>query len=130
MSLRLEIKVPGNKIYPKVGDSLKMHYTGWWIQTSGIGSTRQLTINDSLENGTKFDSSRDRNVPFEFIIGINKVISGWDDGILKMSLGERSMLYIPSDKGYGSTGAGEVIPPNVDLIVDVELLEINGVMAL
>lgn len=108
MSLKIATTKQGdNTNYPKRGDKLKMHYTG------------------VLSNGEKFDSSRDRGEPFEFIIGVGQVIDGWDEGIIKMSKGQRANLYIPSHMGYGSKGAGGVIPPNADLIFDVELLAIN-----
>jgi FK506-binding protein 1 len=77
-------------------------------------------------NGAKFDASRDRGKPFQFTIGIGQVIRGWDDGVVQMSLGEKAMLRISSDYGYGSKGAGGVIPPNADLNFEVELLGING----
>lgn len=95
------------KTFPQRGDRLKMHYVG--------------TLADG---GTQFDSSRDRNEPFEFQIGVGQVIRGWDEGVMRMSVGQRAMLYVPSVKAYGSSGAGQVIPPNADLIFDVELLEI------
>lgn len=94
------------KTFPKRGDRLRMHYVG------------------TLTDGTVFDSSRERNQPFEFQIGVGQVIRGWDEGVLRMSVGQRAKLYIPSVKGYGKRGAGEVIPPDADLIFDVELLEI------
>ena len=79
-------------------------------------------------NGQKFDASRDRGRPFQFTIGIGKVIRGWDEGVMKMSLGETAMLHISSDYGYGKRGAGNgVIPPDADLDFKVELLAINGV---
>jgi FK506-binding protein 1 len=77
-------------------------------------------------NGKKFDASRDRGRPFQFTIGIGQVIRGWDEGVLQMSLGEKAMLRISSDYGYGSRGAGGVIPPDADLNFEVELLGING----
>ena len=101
------IKEGDGKTYPKTGDRLRMHYIG--------------TLADS---GEKFDSSRDRDQPFDFQIGVGQVIRGWDEGIMQMSVGQRANLYIPSDLGYGAQGAGGAIPPNADLIFDVELLEI------
>ncbi|CAK0808719.1 unnamed protein product [Prorocentrum cordatum] len=100
---------PGDgKTFPKAGDKLTMHYTG--------------TL---ASNGQKFDSSRDRNEPFSFTIGVGMVIPGWDVGVMRMSLGERAELRIPAAMGYGQRGAGDAIPPNADLVFDVELLRIN-----
>lgn len=96
--------------FPKAGDFLTMHYVG------------RLTKDDS-----QFDSSRDRNTPFSFTIGTGEVIKGWDEGVMKMSLGERAILQVPAAKGYGDRGAGGgKIPPHADLYFDVELLAING----
>eukprot|EP00441_Pelagodinium_beii_P025360 CAMPEP_0197661010 /NCGR_PEP_ID=MMETSP1338-20131121/51194_1 /TAXON_ID=43686 ORGANISM="Pelagodinium beii, Strain RCC1491" /NCGR_SAMPLE_ID=MMETSP1338 /ASSEMBLY_ACC=CAM_ASM_000754 /LENGTH=107 /DNA_ID=CAMNT_0043238475 /DNA_START=130 /DNA_END=453 /DNA_ORIENTATION=+ len=95
------------KHFPEAGDYLTMHYTG------------------TLTNGDKFDSSRDRGQPFKFQIGTGQVIKGWDEGVIKMSLGQRAVLHIPSAMGYGAQGAGGVIPPNADLNFDVELLDIS-----
>ncbi|GAB5363701.1 hypothetical protein AAMO2058_000906500 [Amorphochlora amoebiformis] len=108
--VRIEVIKPGDLTnYPKRGDTLAMHYTG------------------TLEsNGKKFDSSRDRGRVFEFMIGVGQVIRGWDEGILMLSLGERAKLYIPSAMAYGPHGAGNDIPPNADLVFDVELVSING----
>merc|ERR1712129_230698 len=107
--LSLDVTKAGDdQTFPKQGDQLTMHYTG--------------TLAD---DGKKFDSSRDKNRPFQFKIGVGQVIAGWDKGIMKMSLGERAMLHIPSKYGYGSQGAGGVIPPNADLNFDVELLAIG-----
>jgi peptidylprolyl isomerase len=78
----------------------------------------------TLENGTKFDSSRDRNTPFEFTLGTGQVIQGWEQGILGMKTGEIRKLIIPSELGYGASGQGP-IPPNSTLIFEVELLRIN-----
>lgn len=106
--LIVETSSPGDgKTYPKPGDTLTMHYTG--------------TL---ASNGKQFDSSRDRQ-PFEFQIGVGQVIKGWDKGVMKMSLGERATLRIPSAMGYGKRGAGSDIPPDADLVFDVELLAIN-----
>ena len=108
--LVVEEVTPGDgKTFPKAGDRLRMHYTG------------TLMSDDS-----KFDSSRDRGEPFEFTIGQGQVIAGWDKGIMRMSVGERALLKIPASEGYGARGAGGVIPPDADLVFDVELLAINS----
>ena len=89
------------------GQQLTMHYTG------------------TLEDGTKFDSSRDRNDPFKFQIGIGQVIKGWDEGIIGMCVGEKRKLTIPPHLGYGDQGAGDVIPGGATLYFDIELLGIE-----
>ncbi|HWV46232.1 MAG TPA: FKBP-type peptidyl-prolyl cis-trans isomerase [Nitrospira sp.] len=90
-----------------VGKTASVHYTGW------------------LENGKKFDSSVDRGQPFSFPLGAGRVIKGWDEGVQGMKVGGKRKLTIPSDLGYGSRGAGGVIPPNATLIFDVELLGVR-----
>ncbi len=92
---------------PMSGQGVVVHYTG------------------TLEDGTKFDSSVDRDKPFSFTIGIGRVIQGWDEGVMSMKIGGKRRLIIPAELGYGARGAGGVIPPNATLIFDVELLDIR-----
>ena len=101
-----ELKI-GEGDYPQKGDKVVVHYTG------------------KLEDGTVFDSSLDRNVPFEFSLGQGRVIKGWDEGLATMKIGGKRTLIIPSDLGYGSRGAGDRIPPNSTLIFEIELLDIK-----
>jgi peptidylprolyl isomerase len=97
---------------PKPGQVCIMHYTGWLYQNG--------------QKGDKFDSSVDRDEPFEFPIGKRRVIAGWDEGIATMKVGGKRTLIIPPELGYGMRGAGGVIPPNATLIFDVELLGLRG----
>jgi len=93
---------------PKKGETVIVHYTGM------------------LTNGVKFDSSRDRNEPFEFKLGAGQVIKGWDEGFSNLRVGDHAILVIPSDLAYGSRGAGGVIPPDSKLIFVVELVDVKS----
>lgn len=96
------------------GASVAVHYTGWLYSPAAAD-----------HKGTKFDSSRDRNEPFTFPLGGGRVIRGWDEGVAGMKVGGQRTLIIPPDMGYGSRGAGGVIPPGATLLFDVELLEVK-----
>ncbi|KAF6197719.1 hypothetical protein GE061_008685 [Apolygus lucorum] len=93
--------------YPKTGQTVVVHYTG------------------TLTNGNKFDSSRDRGVPFKFRLGKGEVIKGWDQGVAQMCVGQRAKLTCSPDFAYGSRGHPGIIPPNSTLIFDVELLKVE-----
>jgi len=98
---------------------------------SKIGNTLTVNYVGTLEDGTKFDSSIDRGVPFTFVVGIGQVIRGWDEGMLGMKVGEKKHLVIPGEKAYGPRGipdgkGGYMIPPNATLIFDVEMLKIES----
>ena len=101
----------GTGASPRTGQTCVMHYTGWLFE----GGTK----------GKEFDSSVDRGQPFEFPIGMQRVIGGWDEGVATMKVGGKRTLIIPPELGYGARGAGGVIPPNATLIFDVELLAIK-----
>jgi FKBP-type peptidyl-prolyl cis-trans isomerase FkpA len=101
-----DIKV-GEGPAARSGDKVSVHYTGW------------------LEDGSKFDSSKDRKQAFEFNLAAGMVIKGWDEGVAGMKVGGIRKLTIPSELGYGARGAGNVIPPYATLIFEVELLEIK-----
>ena len=103
--LQYSIDRPGTGAQPKAGQTVTVHYTGW------------------LTNGTKFDSSRTRNSPFQFPLGQGRVIAGWDETVAAMKIGEVRTVVIPPEHGYGARGAGGVIPPNATLVFKIELLE-------
>lgn len=96
------------------GQNVRVHYTGWLYEPSTAD-----------HKGKKFDSSRDRNEPFEFRLGAGEVIPGWDEGIAGMKVGGTRTLTIPPQMAYGRSGAGGVIPPNATLVFDVELLDVK-----
>jgi peptidylprolyl isomerase len=100
-------EVIGTGIAPEKGKNVTVHYTG------------------TLEDGTKFDSSRDRNMPFTFMIGVGQVIKGWDEGVMSMKVGGKRKLTIPPDLAYGQRGAPPAIPPGATLIFEVELLDVK-----
>jgi FKBP-type peptidyl-prolyl cis-trans isomerase FkpA len=97
----------GSGATAKRGTTVSVHYTGW------------------LTSGDKFDSSKDRNEPFSFPVGVQYVIAGWDEGVQGMQAGGVRRLTIPPNLGYGARGAGGVIPPNATLVFEVELLEVS-----
>jgi FKBP-type peptidyl-prolyl cis-trans isomerase FkpA len=107
--------VPGNGAEIKSGQTALVHYTGWLFDAAA-----------GENKGKKFDSSVDRNEPFEFPVGAGMVIKGWDDGVVGMKVGGKRRLVIPPDMGYGARGAGGgLIPPGATLVFDVELVEIR-----
>jgi FKBP-type peptidyl-prolyl cis-trans isomerase FkpA len=105
--MTIEEMTVGNGATAATGQKVKVHYTGW------------------LTNGTKFDSSKDRNDPFVFPLGAGHVIKGWDEGVQGMKVGGKRKLTIPPALGYGARGAGGVIPPNATLVFEVELLGVG-----
>ena len=96
------------------GKNVSVHYTGWLYDAAAAD-----------HHGKKFDSSRDRNEPFEFPLGAGRVIQGWDQGVAGMKVGGQRTLVIPASMGYGARGAGGAIPPNATLVFDVELLGVH-----
>lgn len=96
------------------GSDVTVHYTGWLYDE-----------NAPDKHGVKFDSSVDRGQPFTFLLGAGQVIRGWDEGVAGMKVGGKRTLLIPADLGYGSNGAGGVIPPGASLVFDVELLVVK-----
>jgi peptidylprolyl isomerase len=109
--LEYEILQEGSGVSPSKGQLVTVHYTGW--------------LNNNGACGKKFDSSIDRGKPFDFPIGMGYVIQGWDEGVMSMKIGEKRRLFIPSNLGYGSRGAGASIPPHAGLIFDVELIQVS-----
>jgi len=109
--LIIEETTVGSGDEASAGQQVSVHYTGWLFYGG--------------EKGKKFDSSKDRNEPFAFPLGAGHVIRGWDEGVAGMKVGGSRMLTIPPELGYGSRGAGGVIPPNATLIFEVELLGVG-----
>ncbi|MCX6136128.1 MAG: FKBP-type peptidyl-prolyl cis-trans isomerase [Ignavibacteriales bacterium] len=107
LGVTFEVLKQGTGPAPKQGSVVSVHYTGW------------------LEDGTKFDSSVDRNEPFSFRVGAGEVIPGWDEALLTMKTGGKSKFTIPSELAYGNRGAGGIIPPNATLIFEIELLSVK-----
>lgn len=105
--MKIETIVAGGGPVPKSGDTVNVHYTGW------------------LTDGTKFDSSVDRNEPFAFVLGAGQVIQGWDQGVASMKVGDKARLTIPPELAYGEAGYPGAIPPRATLIFEVELLSIS-----
>ena len=105
--MKIEKSVSGTGASPKAGDTVSVHYTGW------------------LTDGTKFDSSVDRNEVFSFVLGAGQVIQGWDERVATMCVGDKARLTIPPEKAYGPQGYPGIIPPNATLIFDVELLAVE-----
>lgn len=108
-----EIQGTGAEALPR--KALFVHYTGWLYDPSTADG-----------RGAKFDSSAERRVPFGFVLGVGKVIKGWDEGLVGMKVGGKRTLVIPPNMAYGERGAGGVIPPSATLVFDVELVDIKG----
>jgi FKBP-type peptidyl-prolyl cis-trans isomerase len=106
--MKIEKITSGGGPAPKHGDTVTVHYTGW------------------LTDGVKFDSSVDRDEPFEFVLGTGQVIAGWDEGVAAMRTGDKVRLTIPPEKAYGASGYPGAIPPNATLIFEVELLSVGS----
>jgi peptidylprolyl isomerase len=109
--LRYQDVVEGKGAQPQKGQTCEVHYTGWLWQDG--------------QKGNKFDSSKDRNMPFQFPVGAGQVIKGWDEGVATMKVGGKRLLVIPPALGYGERGAGGVIPPNATLLFEVDLLGVK-----
>lgn len=113
-ALGMEDRVTGTGAEARPGMMVSVHYTGWLYNPSAPD-----------KRGNKFDSSKDRNEPFEFQLGGGSVIAGWDQGVAGMKVGGTRVLTIPSKMGYGARGAGRDIPPNAALLFEVELLGVK-----
>ena len=113
-SLQITDVAVGSGALAAQGKKVSVHYTGWLYDAKAAD-----------KHGKKFDSSRDRNEPFEFTLGVGQVIRGWDQGFTGMKVGGKRTLVIPSDLGYGARGAGGAIPPHATLLFDVELLGVS-----
>jgi FKBP-type peptidyl-prolyl cis-trans isomerase FkpA len=111
---KIEVK-QGEGTEAVAGKAVLVHYTGWLYDPA---------VPDG--HGAKFDSSRDRQLPFGFVLGAGRVIKGWDEGVAGMKVGGRRTLVIPPEMGYGARGAGGVIPPNATLLFDVELIDVKS----
>ena len=109
--LKYEDTKVGTGAVAESGKTVFVHYTGW--------------LNEGGKKGKKFDSSLDRGQRFSFALGARQVIKGWDEGVAGMKVGGTRTLFIPAALGYGARGAGSAIPPNADLIFDVELFEVK-----
>jgi len=112
--LQIVDKTVGNGAEAQPGKVVRVHYTGWLYDDSKPD-----------KRGTKFDSSKDHNEPFDFPLGAGQVIPGWDQGVAGMKVGGTRVLTIPPNLGYGARGAGGVIPPNATLVFEVELLDVK-----
>jgi FKBP-type peptidyl-prolyl cis-trans isomerase len=113
-SLQSRDVTPGTGAEAQKGRTVRVHYTGWLYDPAKTDA-----------RGSKFDSSKDRNEPFEFTLGQGDVIRGWDDGVAGMKVGGTRVLTIPPALAYGARGAGGVIPPNATLVFEVELLDVR-----
>lgn len=111
--IKIDHKI-GEGATASAGEEVTVHYTGWLYDAEATD-----------HKGRKFDSSRDRDEPFAFHLGAGQVIRGWDEGVAGMKVGGQRTLIIPPQMGYGSRGAGGVIPPNATLVFDVELLGVK-----
>ena len=119
-----DFELPGQEIVKDSGLRMIEHITGDGAKPEN-GQTVIVHYTGLLDSGVKFDSSHDRNKPFEFQLGMGRVIKGWDEGIADMTIGSKRTLIIPPELGYGSRGSGGVIPPNSVLVFEVELLGVK-----